>query len=751
MMRITKYLLLATALTPLVITKEAIAPALFGKMVFFRALVELAVVAYAAEIFWKWARGEKTEEEGKKEFFFHPIVISAGIFFLTLAISAVFAVDTYRALWGNIERAEGLVGMLHYGALFALTALVFKKEDWITYLKIWIGGGLVLMLYGFLQFAGVERFPFALGPKQRIDSFIGNAAFFAAHLMFLMAFAGILLKEVKQKTFWWWASLAAFPLGAVGIFLSGTRGAILGMGAALAVFLIWNAVRGRGLSKKISLMLLGASVVFAAVFWNTKENEMWQKVPGLDRLAKTALQDRADSSTEMRLMTWKLSWKAFLERPVFGWGIENYMIAYLRHYDPDMALYGETWLDRAHNKIFDLLVQQGVAGLIAYVLLLGSALWCLRKRTYEKKVFSIFLAGYITQNLVLFDQFLSYLTLFALLGYLVFITRAEKGKEEKKISAAKGSGALLGAGVAAYLFVIYNAVPYVQARNFEGARNEGNLDEVMGRLEKAYQPYNFIQKSLRAHTIEIYQKAQPEIFEAPAYKPLANFLVQGLDEVIKREPGDVRNFIRFIEAAHIQAREHEEIYKITEALSRQALELAPRRQELLYQLAFALGGQGRVEESVRVAREAVALSPEVARAHYHLALMLSIGNEEQEKDAKKELARAEELDPEWKTFLGSDFHNIALLYAAWGMDDKVTDLVVRGINRRIAFTRIEYLERALRHALKTRDSKNAVLIANDLGARVEGLEEDMKVLADLAEKGEWEIIEKIRTAQKGAR
>ena len=69
------------------------------------------------------------------------------------------------------------------------------------------------------------------------------------------------------------------------------------------------------------------------------------KIPGLNRLAQTKILDVNDPSTQFRLITWKLSWNAFKEKPIFGWP-ENYLVAYEKYYDPEYAVYGESWLDR---------------------------------------------------------------------------------------------------------------------------------------------------------------------------------------------------------------------------------------------------------------------------------------------------------------------------------------------------------------------------------------------------------------------
>ena len=44
----------------------------------------------------------------------NPIFLSLLVFFSSMTISAIFAVNPYRAFWGDLERGEGFFGIIHY-------------------------------------------------------------------------------------------------------------------------------------------------------------------------------------------------------------------------------------------------------------------------------------------------------------------------------------------------------------------------------------------------------------------------------------------------------------------------------------------------------------------------------------------------------------------------------------------------------------------------------------------------------------
>ena len=479
-----KVLLFATALTPLIVTRSTGFPYIFGKLVFLRSIVEIALILCLFYLLLNYHKLQLNYNKLPLNYhlitvlFKNPLFISVVLFIFSLIISTIFAVDNYRAFWGTISRGEGLFGMLHCFVIFLLTLLFFRKKDWLNLLKIYLVGGFILAFYAFLQRFKFYHFPFALSYEDpRPGSFLGNSSFLATHMIFIIFFALIIFYQhrsaqigINQRLnkFWRYFSLLTIVSSAATIFLTSTRGAILGLAAGIFVLLVYfafaktlmtadkapinadnklitadklSAVISQKISvnqRSISTVLLILIIIFGIVFTTTRQLEIWQKIPGFNRLAQTSFMNVNDPSTQTRLITWKLSWEAFKEKPFFGWGPDNYLIAYEKYYDPDFAIYGETWLDRAHNKIFDLLVMQGIFGFLTYLGIFIAAFYCLFKKqpnyaakplittelrgeaaNYAKPFIAALLISYFVQNLVLFDQLNSNIAFFVILGYLI--------------------------------------------------------------------------------------------------------------------------------------------------------------------------------------------------------------------------------------------------------------------------------------------------------------------------------------------
>ena len=103
--------------------------------------------------------------------------------------------------------------------------------------------------------------------------------------------------------------------------------------------------------------------------------------------------------------------RAFRDRPVLGWGPENYLIASGRYLDGARSVgIGERY-DHAHNKLVEELTTRGVVGLLAYLglwsAMAGVMLRALRRNSGCVRWFSgtmgATLAAYFVHNLFLFD------------------------------------------------------------------------------------------------------------------------------------------------------------------------------------------------------------------------------------------------------------------------------------------------------------------------------------------------------------
>lgn len=761
--KVVVILLSAVAVTPLIYTPHTLYPFIFGKITFFRVLIELAIIVFGVGFLF----GEIKINKGKiLESVKKPIVIATILFFVSILLSTVFSQNLYRSFWGGMERGGGFFNFLHLFFFLFLTVIIFNGKNWVNFFKVSLVVGFIEIFYGFLQFFRVRNFIFSLPLRERVGSFIENSSFFAAYLFFIII-SGVIVWQSSKKTdseklgkFWRIFSVSVSILAAVTIFLTKTRGAILGLAAALLFVFIYFAASGKGREmkikkvslKKISVILIVLGLVFSIVFISTRTAPVWQKVPGLNRLAKTETLSIKDASTQTRIIVWKSVLEAFKENPVFGWGEENLSLAYNKYYNPDISEYGETWIDRSHNKLIDLMVMRGLIGLAAYLFLFAFVLSKFIKESREKKfvpavLVSGFLIGYFVQNLFLFDELSCYIMFFALVGFALSRSGSGEYRPGKGGVIPKAAGVIL---VLVSLFSIYkyNFIPYSQAKAAVVAEftSADDPERLSGRLNRALHPYTYAQPAIRGHVADYFYnkyffKPWGSIFASENFEEMSEILLKSLDEAALKTD-DPRMYIRQTQIYNEMGKWNVNYYKNAEDKIRKAIEITPKRQELYYQLGIALSGQSRFEEGLEAAKQAVELSPGVSRAHYHLGLMYAIAG--YREPALDELAKAEELNSEFRNFISADIRGMVIIYSGLGETGKMSEVILR-ISKRELSSNIEeeYYNRAVYYYFQNRDKDNMITVLEGLKRAYPYTTDSVDVLIDLAIKEKWEILDNI--------
>ncbi|MFQ6028385.1 MAG: O-antigen ligase family protein, partial [Dehalococcoidia bacterium] len=126
----------------------------------------------------------------------------------------------------------------------------------------------------------------------------------------------------------------------------------------------------------------------------------------LQSASNTSYQDAEQAN---RLPAIQAGFNGFLERPLLGWGPENFGAAFDRHADPDIFQQGSFTQDRAHNVIFEELVTKGILGFGAFLALWGVLVWAVvrSRRPVREEVlrYAVLgaLVGYLTQSMFFFD------------------------------------------------------------------------------------------------------------------------------------------------------------------------------------------------------------------------------------------------------------------------------------------------------------------------------------------------------------
>jgi O-antigen ligase/tetratricopeptide (TPR) repeat protein len=395
-------------------------PYITGKNFIFRILVEIVAALYVVLAI----RDPKYRPRSSW-------IMWAGLAFVAwMAVATIFAVDPTKSFWSNFERMEGYVGLMHLFVYFVVASVVLTVDNlWERFFNTSIGISMVMGVYALLQ--GLQLF--GLHPSSqsggRADTSFGNATYLAVYML-LNLFLTLFMLAHRSKGSPWLQSVygLALVLQFAGLYLTETRGALLGVVGGLIIAMIWVAWRAREAKwKTLRTWSLGGIVVIVvlagALF--ALRGTLKDQSGTLGRLASISLQDKTTSSRLFSI--WPMAIKGAMERPATGWGQENFSYVFNEHYTPSMWDQ-EQWFDRAHNQFLDWLIAGGVPAFLIYIGLFGLAAWAIIRSQLsvpEQAAMLGLLAAYAFNNLFVFDNLMSSVYFFAILAFVHGLVRRE--------------------------------------------------------------------------------------------------------------------------------------------------------------------------------------------------------------------------------------------------------------------------------------------------------------------------------------
>jgi O-antigen ligase/tetratricopeptide (TPR) repeat protein len=403
---------------PFIIAQGTTFPALFfpyitGKNFAFRILVEL--------IFFLWVllalKDPKYRPRGSW------VMWTALAFVGWMAVATALSVDPIKSFWSNFERMEGYISLVHVFLWFVVAGTVLSVENlWNRFLNTSIGVSAIMGLYALMQVLHVAGFQPSSQSGARADTSFGNATYLAVYLLIHSFLILFMLSRRRNDSGIQMLYGAALVLNLVGLYFTETRGAILGLIGGLIVAALWMLWQGRTAEwrtvRRYALGGLIAVVVLAGGFFALRNTALVQSSSTLSRLASISLEDR---TTISRFQIWQMAGQGFQERPLFGWGQENFNYVFNKYYDPSMYNQ-EAWFDRAHNQFLDWLIAGGLPAFVLYLGLYLVAAWVIVRNAVlnvgERAALLGLLAGYAFHNLFVFDNLVSAVFFFALLAFL---------------------------------------------------------------------------------------------------------------------------------------------------------------------------------------------------------------------------------------------------------------------------------------------------------------------------------------------
>jgi O-antigen ligase len=639
------YLLL---LSPLVIIPSLFYPFTVAKSFCFMALTELIFFTWLfLSIFISKYRPKK-----------NILLISFGIFLIILILSTIFGVDPSRSFWSNFRRMGGLLMWLHLFALFVSITSVFKKENLLNFIFFSIAGATIGALSFWMDKIGMSGLPDA-----KSGSFIGNSSFLATYLLFNLYFAIyalFALKEKKEFRFLFFdkskdlcqaLAVTGLMVMLLTLLFSTGRAAIVSFFGGLILLCIMRLAfqakrKRRRIFGKIALTFFVISFLIIISLLFIPNSIVQQKFSQMGGRA--------------RPIVWKEAWSAFLEKPILGWGLENFVISSNKSFDSSLLL-GEYQFDRAHNIIFDNLIDAGILGLIGYFSVLGSCFYLLWKSYYEKitsfwasSIPAVLIIIYFIKNLSVFDMPSGYIVLIFLFIIISLTTSSVKTSHEVKIN--KKNHFILPVIFLLLIMLISCLYFFIQ----KPALANIGIKNILSSSEynkKAYK-YAFCSSSMAKYQIRIcladsmISKIKDEDYEISLEE--IQSLEQMLEKSIKSSPLDYYSYLFLGQLYNIHELTFgQSKFERAEEILEKAITLSPTNQLAYWELIKTKISLGKNEETIILAKKAVDLEPKLAKAHIFLVnLYRAIGKEKiAEQKIKQAIQVIPNIAPELEKFL----------------------------------------------------------------------------------------------------
>ncbi|MBI2100020.1 MAG: O-antigen ligase family protein [Candidatus Vogelbacteria bacterium] len=622
----------AVSFVPVIVTPFLAMPFVTGKAFVFRILVELTAGAWLGLILIAPQYRPKLTQ----------LKLAGATFLVLIALSNLLGVNPDLSFWGNFGRMEGWIMLAHLFFYFVIAGSVLRgRRMWSNFFLAFILGSSLVVLVALGQLARIIPVYRDIA-ENRLDGTFGNAGFLASYLVPLVFLA---LTEFWRKRNSWmaWSFYGLMTsLYLIVIYFTATRSALIAL--VIGIFTVATLIsikERRTVWRRSAIVAIGIIVILVVGIIISRNNPLTKANVTLERLSNASWENFKHQN---RYYLWQMAWAGFKERPILGWGQENYYSVFHKYYLPAYDDSQETYSDRAHNIVLDWLVAGGIIGLIFYLSIYTIAFWLLWRPTKafpnsERYLMTGLLTASFVNNLLTFDSLATYLIFFVVLAFI------DSGNENKPTMGIKFPSWIIGPVVLLTLILAYllNAKAIVAAQSFATG-----IKSLPNNPEKSYQAFGRalnqngfgvpeIRRQLAVIVLEPERLAQAK---ASLKRDFYNLAIGEMAKQMTESPNDPQVFYLAGLLWHSQEKKATAL-----KLLEQARILSPHRQATLIKLGGVYLETNQIDKLADILRQRLADNPQDFQLSASLAAAhLKLG---QRDEAIKVLRQAAELNHEF--------------------------------------------------------------------------------------------------------
>jgi len=641
--KILKYIiwvgLIGICFIPLLVRGSYYFPFIVPKTLAFRIIVEILFLAFLGLAVIKKEYRPKI----------NLVLVLFFLYLITIFISSALAGTFQLSFWSNNERSEGLLLMAHlFLFLLILSNFLRRIKDWIVLFEFSFLSSLLVSFVALGQHLNWSWLIESSGGA-RLASTLGNAGYVAGYLIFNIFF-GLLLFFFRKNKYFRLYYILGILLQVFVVLNTLTRGGIIALSFSIFAFIcyfVFYHSKSNKLIRNSGIVALLLMVIFSGFLFLNRQADWVQKNNVLEKIV--SISPNAPTA-QNRLMTWNSAYQGFKEKPILGYGYENFYQVFDKYFNPKIYRHAGSviWFDRAHNMIFDRLITGGLIGLFLYLSLLFAPLYYLWRSFIKDKenkdylmpmVFTLVMLAYFIQNLFIFEAIVTYIPLFIVLA---FLSQFCPNYSEKLLQSKKPYLILLTISIIIFLPILFS----VNIRL--ASANKGLIDGMIKTQKKetkeAYNkfidvlemntPYN---QEYRQHFAEfVTGSITSDLVDTNWQRQAALRIIQEFDRQIEEKPKSARNYLMFMRFLNKAYKFNIEWLNKSLDLGEKAIKLSPTRPQLYNEMAYTqiyLGKYyksiGNVEkanqllnESVINTEKALALNDNVVESYINVIMIL---------------------------------------------------------------------------------------------------------------------------------
>ena len=543
------------------------------------------------------------------------LTIALAFFAAVIGVSLFFSQDPALSFWSTSNRLLGVVTTWHHIVwLFVLAHTLHDRRDWIKLFK----------MSGLIAFAVIVitavLWSGNISDRSLVKSVFGNTSYLASYMLPHVFIALFLWAQEKSSKKYFWL-LTAFG-AAFSVVLTGSRAGILslliaGLLTVIGLALVSKFSRG----KKFALITVSVSLfaLMIAGFFALRTEAARAWIEQADRLPGFVTRVAHRDFGGDRLVLWNMAFKGIAERPLFGWGNEQFFQVSSIYLDMDSRateVFSESWFDRSHNQYLDYAISYGLVGLAAY-LLVWLAVAYLLVRTFRRSqtaaerrelvILAMLFVCYLGYSVFFFDTPQLLMILFMAMAWLLFLSRTVGTEDEQEPAGMLQPSTSLFVGLLVPLMVFgwfANVELFIANRHFVQGAAWMTVDWHKARqeMEMAFSERNPYRFEVQSFIMEPVRQSIDVSYNNYRNKDgLPEFMALVADttaEAVANHPHSIKNLYLAVEAHRYNYLFDESALDKATEFHERFMAVAPERFDAHLQMAELEVLRGNLEESL---------------------------------------------------------------------------------------------------------------------------------------------------------